>query len=64
MNKSDLQNLIERNEDQTSPSCPNKQCCEYLRYAQFFNHSYVLCSQFEEYYDKQQRREISQKGNI
>ena len=32
-------------------TCPYIDCCSYMEFEQCGNHSYVLCSNFEKWYD-------------
>ena len=50
MKQEDLDKLIELSRE--SFKCPYTMCCQYGDYNQCFNHSYVLCPTFEEYYTK------------
>lgn len=54
LNEEDLQALIELSRQ--GFKCDNIQCCEYERYNQCFNHSHVLCPQYEEFYNKKEKK--------
>ena len=30
--------------------CPNKDCCNFGAYASCYNHSHILCNEFESWY--------------
>jgi hypothetical protein len=52
MEQKDLEKLVELSRQ--GFKCPNKECCEYEKYNQCYNHSHVLCQNFEEYYQRRQ----------
>lgn len=38
--------------------CPYQDCCSYLEYQQCYNHSHVLCKNFEEWYDSKRPKDL------
>lgn len=54
MDSSELEKLIELSK--AGFKCDNVNCCEYENYNQCFNHSHVLCPQYEEYYNKNKKK--------
>lgn len=54
VNKLTLEQLIELSKQ--SFKCPFKECVEYENYNQCYNHSHVLCPQFEELYQRRQEK--------
>lgn len=53
MEKSELEKLIELSKE--GHLCPHKECCEYQKYNECFNHAHVLCPNYENYKIKKEK---------
>jgi len=59
MDDKNLKELV----NSTTVKCPYKECCSYGDYEQCHNHKYVLCNNFNKWYDtltRQQQKDILQ----